>query len=214
MKRDVEAVLFVGRGPVHEEINQLRAHGVPWRCASDSAVDESGSDVGYVTGAFLAMDYLWSLGHGRLVLLIPRGLDGSRLSVTELQAKGASVEFAEAPAASDPAAVGTMLATLLDGSRRASAVICSADTIALAAVRSCAARGIAVPGDLSIVGFGDEPFARYCSPALTTIRVATAALAERSVDRLLSGGPDEFAASRVAIAKLILRESTAPFAHS
>ncbi len=48
------------------------------------------------------------------------------------------------------------------------AVFCANDDLAVALRRSAAARGVAVPGGLSIVGFDDDPF--YRAEELTTVR--------------------------------------------
>lgn len=50
------------------------------------------------------------------------------------------------------------------------AIICSQDTIASAAITQCQQLGYQVPDDISIVGFDDLPLAAHLSPPLTTIQ--------------------------------------------
>lgn len=50
------------------------------------------------------------------------------------------------------------------------AVICSHDQIANAAMVQCQQLGYRIPGDLSIIGFDDLPLCAYTSPPLTTVR--------------------------------------------
>lgn len=50
------------------------------------------------------------------------------------------------------------------------AIICSQDTIASAAITQCQQLGYQVPNDISIVGFDDLPLAAHLSPPLTTIQ--------------------------------------------
>lgn len=50
------------------------------------------------------------------------------------------------------------------------AIICSHDLIANAAMLECQQLGYHVPKDISIIGFDDLPFCAYTSPPLTTIR--------------------------------------------
>lgn len=50
------------------------------------------------------------------------------------------------------------------------AVICSHDLIANAAMIQCQQLGYSIPRDLSIIGFDDLPMCAYTSPPLTTIR--------------------------------------------
>lgn len=50
------------------------------------------------------------------------------------------------------------------------AVFTGNDYMALGALAACAARGVAVPEDISVVGFDDVPGADYFQPSLTTVR--------------------------------------------
>lgn len=50
------------------------------------------------------------------------------------------------------------------------AVCCSNDHVALGVLFECQRRGISVPDDLAVIGFGDLGFAASCIPSLTTIR--------------------------------------------
>jgi LacI family gluconate utilization system Gnt-I transcriptional repressor len=63
------------------------------------------------------------------------------------------------------------LATLLAKSPQVDGVFCSSDLLALGVLTEAAARGLAVPGRLSVVGFGDLAFAGDTHPALSTVRI-------------------------------------------
>lgn len=63
------------------------------------------------------------------------------------------------------------LAQLLRSSPEVDGVFCSSDLLALGVLTEAAARGLAVPGRLSIVGFGDLAFAGDTHPALSTVRI-------------------------------------------
>jgi DNA-binding LacI/PurR family transcriptional regulator len=58
---------------------------------------------------------------------------------------------------------------LLDRARRPTALLAMSDELAIGALRAAEDRGIAVPGELSIVGFDDTPAASEVRPALTTV---------------------------------------------
>ena len=60
------------------------------------------------------------------------------------------------------------------------------DLSAVGAVMECARRGIAVPDQLSIMGFGDFEIGRIINPPLTTIHVDFTELGERTGRSLLS----------------------------
>lgn len=63
------------------------------------------------------------------------------------------------------------MARLLDQGPRPDAVFCSSDVLALGALAEAQARGLSVPGQIQVLGFGDHPLASAAHPALTTIRI-------------------------------------------
>ena len=63
------------------------------------------------------------------------------------------------------------LAALLAESPELDAVVCSSDLLALGVLTEAAARGIDVPGQLGVIGFGDLAFAADTHPSLTTVRI-------------------------------------------
>jgi LacI family repressor for deo operon, udp, cdd, tsx, nupC, and nupG len=58
---------------------------------------------------------------------------------------------------------------LLQRKRRPTAVFCFSDEIAIGCIHTLRRNGFDVPGDISIIGIDDIPFARYAAPPLTTI---------------------------------------------
>lgn len=82
------------------------------------------------------------------------------------------------------------LAVLLDRDPDVEAIFAVSDLSAVGAVMECQRRGIAVPDDLSIMGFGDFEIGREINPPLTSIHVDFRALGQRAgqaVRDLLSG---------------------------
>ena len=63
------------------------------------------------------------------------------------------------------------LASILERQPGTDAVFCSSDMLALGVLTEAQARGLAVPGELAVIGFGDLPFAADIAPSLTTVRV-------------------------------------------
>jgi DNA-binding LacI/PurR family transcriptional regulator len=57
--------------------------------------------------------------------------------------------------------------------------------MALGAIRACRERGLAVPGDVSVVGFDDSPLIAFTDPPLTTVRKPIGAMASAAVATLL-----------------------------
>ncbi|KAF1299158.1 LacI family transcriptional regulator [Enterococcus sp. JM4C] len=58
---------------------------------------------------------------------------------------------------------------LLSLSERPELIFCSNDDMAVGAMKACHAKGLSIPGDISIIGFDDIPFVKYTSPPLTTV---------------------------------------------
>ena len=79
------------------------------------------------------------------------------------------------------------VATLVDDRRAAfDALVAANDYMALGALEALEARGIAVPGDVAVVGFDDIEDARFSSPPLTTVRQPLYQQGEAALDRVLA----------------------------
>ena len=88
------------------------------------------------------------------------------------------------------------------------AIFASNDDMAAGVLATAHRQGIAVPRDLSVVGFDDTPFASVVWPALTTVRQPVRLLAEAAADLLLKPPvePDD----RQLPYELVVRQSTGP----
>nr|WP_321458287.1 LacI family DNA-binding transcriptional regulator [uncultured Cohaesibacter sp.] len=78
------------------------------------------------------------------------------------------------------------VAKLLDEGLRGSLVFCSSDTLAHGVLTEVQARGLSIPDDIAIVGFGDQNFAAYTYPALSTVRIDRATMGREAASALLS----------------------------
>jgi DNA-binding LacI/PurR family transcriptional regulator len=86
-------------------------------------------------------------------------------------------------------------------------IICGSDVLALGAIRAVRRAGLRVPGDVSVVGYDDVPFARYSRPALTTLRQDTALAGRLLVSKLLNAQPGRVLRSERLPTDLVVRES-------
>lgn len=68
---------------------------------------------------------------------------------------------------------------------RGCVIFCSSDQFAQGVLVEARARGLAVPGDLAVIGFGDQAFAADLDPALTSIRVDRDVLGRAAAKALL-----------------------------
>lgn len=100
---------------------------------------------------------------------------------------------------------------LLDLPEPPDAVFCFDDLLALGALRTLALRGVAVPGDVAVIGFDDIEDGAYATPSLSSVRPDLAAIAGHAVDlldRRLAGRGDVEPRELVVGHRLVAREST------
>ena len=72
------------------------------------------------------------------------------------------------------------LADLLKRHPAIDAVFCSSDVLALGVITEAQSRGLAVPDDFSVFGFGDLGFAGDTHPPLTTVRIDGTAIGRQA----------------------------------
>lgn len=65
-------------------------------------------------------------------------------------------------------------------------IFCSSDLLAHGVVIEAQARGLHVPQDIAVVGFGGERFSRHTEPALTTVQVDREELGRQAANALLA----------------------------
>jgi DNA-binding LacI/PurR family transcriptional regulator len=92
------------------------------------------------------------------------------------------------------------------------AVFVANDQMALGLISALNARGLSVPGDVSVVGFDDVPEAAYYSPPLTTVNQDFAALGALTMQRVLIAleEPDDTTESTPIPTRLVIRKSSGP----
>lgn len=192
--------------------------GVPLVAAESSGHEGMFSvSIDQYGGARLATRHLIDLGHRRILHL--RGPAGS-LDAGERE-RGWRDELAGAGlAASDPpvgdwmpssgfALARRLVETGAVGPDAASAVFCANDQMAIGLLHSFADAGIAVPRDVSVVGFDDIPEAEHFSPPLTTVRQDFTDLGARLMTTVLTAVDGAVPAAPLRTpAQLVLRRST------
>lgn len=158
--------------------------------------------------------YLVGLGHRRLAFLSgPEQSASNRLRVdglasfmaehpeVELQTLAGGVSFAEGHESVDR--------ILASG---ATAVIAFNDLVAMGLLSGLHENGVAVPGEISVTGFDDIPFARYTTPPLTTAAVPITELGEAAWERMRSvlQGDDQVSLGTIFSPQVVARGSTGP----
>lgn len=87
---------------------------------------------------------------------------------------------------SGPAVLDALMAT--PERQRPTAVFCANDLLAIGVLNACVRRGIAVPDELSVVGYDDISFAETASVALTTVAQPARRLGREATELLFAGG--------------------------
>jgi LacI family repressor for deo operon, udp, cdd, tsx, nupC, and nupG len=171
-----------------------------------------------VAAAELAVRHLLDLGHRRIAHLCGPAdniLTRQRLAGYRRAMAAAGIpEGRESLLAGDFTAEsgGRAALELLALPERPSAIFCSNDEMAMGLISVLHGRGMAVPCDLSVVGFDDIVFAKTYIPALTTIHQPRSDLGERAMHSLLAlldGTLEQQQAPALLEARLVVRESTA-----
>jgi LacI family transcriptional regulator len=81
----------------------------------------------------------------------------------------------------------TAMRTLLDRPTRPSAVICMNDRLAFGAYQALGEAGLAIPADISVISFDDDPIAAWLRPGLSTAALPHEQMGRRAVEILLDG---------------------------
>jgi DNA-binding LacI/PurR family transcriptional regulator len=168
------------------------------------------------SGGVAATQHLLKLGHRRIAVLAgPSDLLCAR---ARLDGYRAAMDTAKVKVDPDLVMSGrfnfddgvTIGSALLNHARPPTAVFCGNDLQALGVYEAARRKGLRIPQDLSVIGFDDVEYARWCGPPLTTVQqplTDMGAAAAGMVVQLAAGEQPE--QTRVELAtKLIVREST------
>ena len=228
----VDGVVAIGLSADHPEVGQLQAAGLPMVLVdSDDLPGHSSVVVDDEAGARAAADHLLGLGHRDVLVLAVEGPQGSIRTgpawsggsgVTARRLRGYRAAFESAAVALPAARVESGRASMEGGAaafRRAFAaghrptgLLAMSDAMAIGAMRTARDLGLAVPRDLSIVGFDDVDIAAHVEPPLTTVHQPIREKGSEAARLLLAGidGRDPVPERLVLPTRLVVRGSTAP----
>lgn len=167
----------------------------------------------YAEGGRLAAEHLLSLGHRRIgVISGPHAASSARTradaALEAVRRQGQIAWHVHNAFALD---LEPAVTAALDGGT-ATAVIAGADLIAIGAIRHLQGRGLSVPGDVSVMGFDDIPWALLNSPPMSTIEMPVEEMAVEAVQTLLHriAHRGEVLRRVVFNVSLVVRGSTGP----
>lgn len=199
----------------------LEARGIPLVVVAQKVPAASGMRVVAVAeaaGAFVGTGHLVALGHRRIAVVADASdaataddrVDGYRaaMAAADLPVSPGWVRFADGTEGAFRSALG-----LLDDPNPPTALLVAGDVQAIGVLQAAAARGLSVPGELSVVIFDDARASRYLLTGLTSIRSPLGVVGEEA-SRLalaaLAGSPAPVRS--VAVVPLLIggSSSTAP----
>lgn len=171
-----------------------------------------------LAGATAAVEHLLGLGHRRI------GFIGGRASMVAawLRSEGYRQALAGAGLTVDPTLVAggdfnpdsaaPLARRMLDRADPPTAIFAASDGMALKVLEVAQSLGLAVPDDLSVVGFDNIPESALAAPALTTVDQSMYQLGYEAARMLTSlvTGDGEGTRAMVLPTRLVIRDSTAP----
>ncbi|WP_418667736.1 LacI family DNA-binding transcriptional regulator [Allofournierella sp.] len=198
-ERNLDGIIVIGMYP-DEFYQQMKKTQIPIVLIDSYCNDHYYHSVRIddAYGSYLATRHVLEYGHKRIAffcgLIKENGVIKKRLT-------GYRQALEERGIAYDPALVfegkidyesGVQLARQLARSAtEATAVVATADILAVGAMKGFYDEGLHVPDDISIIGFDDLELAQYMTPGLSTIKQEIPLKGERAVELLLDSINDE-----------------------
>ncbi|GIG88187.1 LacI family DNA-binding transcriptional regulator [Plantactinospora endophytica] len=222
LARRPTGVIAVHLGFTPQQHGTLTASGIPL-----VALDPTGEpehpvpSVGATnwSGGIAATRHLLDLGHRRIAVITG---PTERLSArARLEGARAATDAAGTPLDERLVRIGQWFAfedglnhgrELLRLPEPPTAILCGNDLQALGVYEAARQAGLRIPDDLSVVGFDDISYTRWCGPAMTTVRQPLAEMGAAAARLVLAVAAGETPAqTRLELATtLIVRDSTAP----
>nr|WP_152992595.1 LacI family DNA-binding transcriptional regulator [Nonomuraea pusilla] len=160
-------------------------------------------DVGH--GARAAVEHLSELGHRKVALVAGPAGSWTSAEIRQAAERVSGVELVViGPNA--PTERGGLAAARSVRDCGATGVLAYNDLVAIGLIEGLGNLGLAVPGDVSVVGIDDIVPGRLNRPKLTTVAMPAAAAGRLAVDLLIQ----EVTATTSLETHLVVRESTAP----
>lgn len=213
------------RGPILDALRALTTQGMPVVLLLERSPDARipAICVDNEAASYELTSHLLRQGHRRLAFI---GLHGTEpvanpLGTPALRYQGYRRALADAGITFDPAwLLETASATassgreqmqllLAQGPARPTAAICYNDLMAIGALSTCNERGVRIPSEMAVVGFGGIEMGQFTCPPLTTVqhpRALLGQLAVHTVFNLVDGTPPA-EIERIVPTELIVRSS-------
>ena len=218
-----EAIIFLGgdifdpptRRALERELASMAAHGAVALAVAGDHANLPAIDIDHAAGAEEMVRYLIGLGHKRIgfisgPLTVSTARSRHQGFVSGVTAAGLAADLVEEGDFTYAGGQAAALNVLRRG--EPTAIFAANDQMALGVLAACRAGGIVVPGDMSVVGFGNTSAAEHAVPALTTVSMPRHQLGVEAmqavVDALALESPRVY--PRRLPFHLVIRESSGP----
>jgi len=220
VERGAEGIVLVGHTHSEALYAALETNGIPFVNTYTYKPESPHASVGFDNRAAARqiVDYLIDLGHRDFAIMVGFQKDNDRVkdrvagaldAIAARRIATAAPIVVEEPYSIEGGREG--LRRILGSGPGPTAIVCGSDVLAFGAIIECDSMGVAVPQQVSIVGFDDLEFAAHLRPPLTTVRVPAAEMGRRAGELLIAHiGGQPHAAHYPLETNLILRRSTAP----
>jgi LacI family transcriptional regulator len=221
VEQRVQGILVTPVDPAAPGLAEVRRNGTPLVIVDRTREDDKFCSVAVddVLGGRLAVEHLVERGHTRVAFI------GGPDSIGQVRDRleGARRAWADAGLPADQlTVVPTAALTVVEGRsagervmglaarRRPTAAFCANDLLALGLLQQLSTAGLAVPGDLAIVGYDDIDYAGAAAVPLTSVRQPRQELGRRAAELVLdeAENPAHLHQQLVFTPELVARRST------
>ncbi|MEW6624533.1 MAG: LacI family DNA-binding transcriptional regulator [Bacillota bacterium] len=216
-QKRVDGIIYAASQRGSQLIAKLKDKGTPLVVLDRQieCVDIDTVHINNYQGAYMAVNYLVSLGHRKIAFIggpkdIQSAVNRENGYREALQAHGLVIDedlikYGDFRYEGGYEGAGMLLA----GKKAFSALFSANDMMAIGAINRFVEAGIKVPDDISIVGFDDIPFAKLIVPQLTTIAQPIQDMSRIAAELLLEQIEGEKKSSRevILLPKLVKRKT-------
>jgi len=222
IKNKVDGVLFLGKSS-RDLIFIAQQKGIPLVLVGHPIPDLELPTVvpDGRSGALQAINHLIELGHQKIAIITgepkfdpitAERLEGYRFALNKAGLKEDEKYIAEADYGKPETAIEATN-KLLNLADPPTAIFCTSDSLAYRSYEAIKAKGLKIPGDVSIVGFDEitaPAYAQLPKPELTTIQVDRQQMGKSSVEILFDiiQNPKQTTYRYTLPVKLVVKEST------
>ncbi len=210
--RKVEGVFMVNSYGLSKQLPELIASGIPIISSEVGSLDIPSVTSDDVRGGKLAAEYLIGLGHKKITHIAgplytvsgQNRLDGFEEVMKQHNNQEYDVLVADNYGFED--GYNKALEIIQSGTLP-TAVFAGGDWLALGAIKAFSNHNIAVPHDVSVVGYDDLDFVKFTNPALTTVSQRKEEIGDKCATFLLDQIAGKDVTSHILDVELIERET-------